>query len=80
MLSATKSRFAGKIIIYILMIFALFTSCKKVETKSEPKEQIIDISKTDSITVNDFGEHKSIHQQEWEEHRQELGVDTVKTK
>ena len=59
------------------MILALFTSCKNVETKSQPKEQNINVSKTDSIIVNDFGEHKSIHQQEWEEHQEDL-VDTLK--
>jgi len=66
-----------KRIIFVLMILVLFTSCKKVETKSQPKDQNIDVSKIDSIIVNDFGEHKSIHQQEWEEYREDL-VDTLK--
>ena len=66
------------------MILALFTSCKKVEktkiqSQKMPEEKNNKISKTDSVTLNDFSEHKSIHQQEWEEHRQALGVDTVET-
>jgi len=66
-----------KRIFYLLIILTLFTSCKKVETKSQPIEQNINVSKTDSITVNNIGEHKSIHQQEWEEHQKEIEVDTL---
>ncbi len=90
MLSATacpdnsgKSRFAGKKIIYFLTILALFTSCKEKEVKTQvrqqkvPEEQIDKVLKTDSISINDFGEHKSIHQTEWEEHRKEADTLTI---
>lgn len=92
MLSATacpdnsgKSRFAGNKISYFIMILALFTSCQKEEVKTQiqqqkvPEEQIDKVLKTDSVSINDFGEHKSIHQIEWEEHRKEFGVDTLNT-
>ena len=71
-----------KRIFYILMILALFTSCKKVEKvqiqqQKVTEETISKILKTDSVTVSDFGEHRSIHQQEWEEHQKDV-VDTPK--
>ncbi len=72
-------------IIYFLTILTLFISCKEKKVKTQiqqqkvPEEQIDQVSKTDSVTINDFGEHKSIHQIEWEEHRKEVGVDTLKT-
>lgn len=84
MLSVTKSRLAGKIVIYLIMILALFISCKEVKEETQvpqkivPKENINKISNTDSVTANDFGEHKSIHQTEWEEHRRERGLDTLR--
>jgi len=69
----------GKIIYYI-MIFVLLVSCQKNATKEQQKvteKQIEEITKTDSITIGDFGEHKSIHQIEWEEHREELDTLTI---
>jgi hypothetical protein len=68
-----------RITAYIILILALFTSCKNVETKSQPKEQNSNVSKRDSITENDFGEHESIHQQEWEEHQIGIEIDTIST-
>ena len=70
-------------LIYFITILALFTSCKKEEVKTQiqqqkvPEEQIEEITKTDSVTTNDFGEHKSIHQTEWEEHRKEADTLTI---
>ena len=61
----------------------MFISCKEVKEKTQaqqkivPEEKINKISKTDSVTLNDFGEHKGIHQQEWEEHQKEIDVDTL---
>ena len=65
------------------MILVLFTSCKKVEETKIQQQKVQDetinkISKKDSTTASDFGEHKSIHQQEWEEHQEDV-MDTVKT-
>ncbi len=65
----------GKIF-YILLMLVLLTSCKK-EEKTQIQQQNIPISKIDSVTTTDFGECKSIHQQEWEEHQEDL-VDTLK--
>lgn len=70
-------------IIYYIMMFVLLVSCQGNATKEQqkvPEEQIDKVLKTDSVSINDFGEHKSIHQIEWEEHRKEVGVDTVETK
>lgn len=72
-------------LIYFITILALFTSCKEKEVKTQiqqqkvPEEQIDGVLKTDSVTINDFGEHKSIHQIEWEEHRKELDTLIINT-
>lgn len=62
---------------YILVLLFLIISCNKEKEKT--KTQINKKVVQDSITVSDFGEHKSIHQEEWEKYREKLGVDTVKT-
>ena len=67
-----------KKMIYVMTILALFTSCKK-EVKTQIQQQNIDMSKTDSVTTKDFGEHESIHQQEWEEHQIGIEIDTIST-
>lgn len=80
-----KSCLTGKTIIYFIMILALFTSCKEEEVKTQgqkqkvPEEQTSKILNIDSVTTNDFGEHKSIHQIEWEEHQNNVGADTQKS-
>lgn len=73
-----------KTLIYIVMILVLFTSCQKegkTQTQQQivPEEKITKISKIDSDSTNNFGEHKGIHQIEWEEHRRERGLDTLRT-
>jgi hypothetical protein len=67
-----------KKIMYLLMVVALVTSCKKKEVIHIQQQKVSELQTvSDSITVNNFGERKSIHQQEWEEH-QEAVVDTLK--
>ena len=72
-------------IIYFIMTLALIASCKEKEVKTQvqqqkvPEEQIDQVSKTDSVSINDFGEHKSIHQIEWDEHRKELDTLIINT-
>ncbi len=56
-------------IFYILMISVLIISCKEKEIKTEiPQYEPIT---QDSALLKDHGEHKSIHQQEWEEHQKD---------
>ena len=57
-----------KRLFYILMILVLFVSCqkKKVETVKPLNSNTIIM---DSTKVDSIGERKSIHQKEWEEHR-----------
>ncbi|MCK4903823.1 MAG: hypothetical protein KAS35_03955 [Candidatus Marinimicrobia bacterium] len=62
--------------IYSIVILILIISCKK--EKENIETQINKHTAKDSVTLNDFGEHKSIHQQEWEEHQEELETDTLK--
>ena len=63
--------------VYLLMVVALVTSCKKKALTPIQQQKVSEVQKvSDSIAVNNFGERKSIHQQEWEEH-QEAVVDTL---
>ncbi len=62
--------------IYLIVFLILIVSCK--EKKENIETQINKHTAQDSVTLNDFGEHKSIHQQEWEEHQKELEADTLK--
>lgn len=66
-----------KYIFYLLTVLILIISCAKKETQAgvHTNKQI----EQDSISVNDFGEHKGIHQQEWEEHQKESRLDTLET-
>lgn len=72
-------------LLYFITILALLTSCKEekiklqVQQQKVSEEKITKISKTDSDSTNNFGEHKGIHQTEWEEHRRERGLDTLRT-
>ena len=66
-----------KKIMYLLMVVALVTFCKKKALTPIQQQKVSELQTIpDSITVNNFGERKSIHQQEWEEH-QEAVVDTL---
>ena len=60
---------------YILIMTAIIISCKKKEIKTEAPKNIE--IKQDSVLVKDYGERKSIHQQEWEEHQIESVVDSI---
>jgi len=62
-------------IFYILIIIAIIISCKEKEIKTEIPEtqQIVQ----DSISIKNYSERKSIHQQEWEEHQIESVVDSI---
>ena len=61
--------------IFYIIALILIISCgqEKVKTETPKSEQVAQ----DSISYDNFGKRKSIHQQEWEEHRKELGVDTL---
>ena len=60
---------------FFILILVLYISCRKEKVKTEtPKNEQV---QQDSISFNDFGEHKGIHQQEWEEHQKEIDVDTL---
>lgn len=56
-------------IFYTLMISVLIISCKEKEIKTEIPQT--EQAKRDSLMQNNYDEHKSIHQQEWEEHQKD---------
>ena len=64
--------------VFYIIVVLIFISCgkKKVKTETPESEQVAQ----DSISYNNFGERKSIHQQEWEEHQKDVVVDTSKAK
>gem|GEM_PF-2716073 len=64
---------------FILIIILFFFACRKGKVKSTqihqetPAEQNI----IDTTDGGNFGEHKSIHQQEWEKHKNKADADST---
>ena len=58
------------------------TNQQQIKKDTIKTEQKIEINKVDSLEQNreNFREHKSIHQIEWEEHNKDRKKDTIETK